>query len=54
VDVGDAALSLEDPRALELDLLGSKTLEQTAPLTEEHRDDLELVEDAGGSASRAP
>ena len=48
--VGDAALPLEDPGALQLDLLGSEALEQTAPLAEEHRDDmeLELVEDAGG------
>jgi hypothetical protein len=39
----------EDPGALELDLLGSEAVEQTAPLAEEHRDDmeLELVEDAG-------
>src|SRR5215217_5362450 len=50
VHVGDPALSLEDPGALELDLLGSKALEQPTPLAEEHRDDmeLELVEDAGG------
>jgi hypothetical protein len=50
VHVGDAALPLEDLGALQLDLLGSEALEQTAPLAEEHRDDmeLELVEDAGG------
>src|SRR5215218_7302158 len=50
VHVGDAALPLEDPGALQLDLLGSEALEQTAPLAEEHRDemDFELVEDAGG------
>src|SRR5437773_2170553 len=50
VQVDDTALSLEGPRALQLDLLGSKILEQTTPLPEEHRDDveLELVEDAGG------
>jgi hypothetical protein len=47
--VGDTVLPLEDPGALQLDLLGSETLEQTAPLAEEHRDemDLELVEEAG-------
>ena len=50
--VGDTALALEDPGALQLDLLGSKVLEQTASLAEEHRDDmeLELVEDAGGKS----
>ena len=48
--MGDAALPLEDPGALQLDLLGSEALEQSAPLAEEHRDnmELELVEDAGG------
>ena len=48
--VGDTALPLEDPGALQLDLLGSEALEQTAPLAEEHRHDMELdlVEDAGG------
>src|SRR5262245_7551918 len=47
--VRDSSLSLEDPGALELDLLGSEALEQTAPLAEEHRNDMELdlVEDAG-------
>jgi hypothetical protein len=47
---GDSVLALEDPSTLELDLLGSECLEQTAPPAEEHRDDmeLELVEDAGG------
>jgi hypothetical protein len=50
VHVRDTALPLEDPGALQLDLLGSEALEQTAPLAEEHRDqmDLELVEYAGG------
>src|SRR4051812_31052429 len=45
----DAALALEHPRALELNLLGSEALEQSAPLPEEHRDDvkLQLVQDAG-------
>src|SRR5829696_7602496 len=49
VHVGDAVLPLEVPGALQLDLLGSEALEQTAPLAEEHRDDMELdlVEDAG-------
>src|SRR5947208_13760867 len=50
VHVGDTGLPLEDPGALHFDLLGSEALEQTAPLAEEHRDDmeLELVADAGG------
>ena len=50
VHVGDAALPLEDPGALQLDVLGIEVVEETAPLAEEHRDemDLELVEDAGG------
>ena len=48
--MGDAALALEDPRALELDVLGAEVVEEAAALAEEHRDemDLELVEDAGG------
>ena len=48
--VGDTALPLEDPGALKLDLLGSEALEQTTPLAEEDRDDVELdlVEDSGG------
>ena len=48
--VGDAVLALEDPRALQLDVLGAEALEEPAPLAEEDRDDvkLELVEDAGG------
>jgi hypothetical protein len=47
--VGDAALPLEDPSALQLDLLRGEVFEETAPLAEEHRDDVELdlVEDAG-------
>ncbi len=47
--MGDTALALEDPGALQLDLLRSEALEQAAPLAEEHRDDmeLELVEDTG-------
>src|SRR4051794_20945415 len=46
VQVGDTALALEDPGALQLDLLGSQALEQPTPLAEEHRDhvDLDLVE----------
>src|SRR6266542_1788059 len=49
VHVGDAVLSLEDPGALEGDLLGREPLEQTSSLAEKHRDDMELdlVEDAG-------
>jgi hypothetical protein len=48
VHVGDAPLTLEDPGALQLDLLGSEAVEQAAPLAEEHRDDVELefVEEA--------
>jgi hypothetical protein len=46
--MGDTVLALEDPGALQLDLLGSEAFEQTASLAEEHRDDVELdlVEDA--------
>ncbi len=46
--MGDT-IPLEDPGALEPDVLGIKAVEETAPLAEEHRDemDLELVEDAG-------
>jgi hypothetical protein len=42
-------LALEDPGALQLDVLGREVVEETTPLAEEHRDemDLELVEDAG-------
>ena len=40
--VGDTVLPLEDPGALQLDLLGSKALEQTVPLAEEHRDEKDL------------
>ena len=48
--MGDTALPFEDPGALQLDELGTEALEQTAPLAEQHRDDVELdlVEDAGG------
>src|SRR5215207_2917098 len=47
--VSDTALPLEDPGALQLDVLGTEVVEETAPLAEEHRDemDLELVENAG-------
>ena len=47
--MGDTALSLEDSGALQLDVLGSEALEQTAPLAEENRYDmkLKLVEHAG-------
>lgn len=43
------------PGALQLDVLGTALVEETAPLAEEHRDemDLELVEDAAASASCA-
>jgi hypothetical protein len=48
VNVGDTGLSLEDSGPLQLDLFGSEVLKQTAPMAEEHRDDmqLELVEGA--------
>ena len=48
--VRDAVLALEDPGALELDVLGAQVVEQTAALAEQHRDemDLDLIEDAGG------
>jgi hypothetical protein len=47
--VGDAALALDDPGALQLGVPGIPLVEETAPLAEEHRDemDLELVEDPG-------
>jgi hypothetical protein len=50
VHVGHAALAVEDPRAVELDLLGTEVVEETPPLSEEHRHhvELELVEYAGG------
>jgi hypothetical protein len=41
VHVGDTAILLEDPGALQLDLLGGEALEQTATLAEEHRDEME-------------
>jgi hypothetical protein len=46
--VGDPALAIEDPSALQLDVLRIEVVEETAPLAEEHRYemDLELVEDA--------
>src|SRR5918996_1320824 len=52
VHVGDAVVSLEDPRALEGDLLGGEPVEQTSSLAEEHRNDMEfdLVEDAGAES----
>src|SRR5215204_1081245 len=48
--VGDAALALEDPRAFELDVLGTEVVEEAASVAEENRDevDLDFVEDAGG------
>src|SRR5262245_56013399 len=50
VHVRDAALAFEDPRALELDLLGGEAIEQTAALAKEHGDhvELKLIEYAGG------
>jgi hypothetical protein len=49
--VRHAALALEDPDPLELDLLRTEAVEQPASLSEEDRDDveLELIEDAGGT-----
>ena len=42
-------VALEDPGALQLDLLGIEVVEETAALPEQHRDemDLELVEHSG-------
>ena len=42
VQMGDACVSLEDPSALQLDLLGSKAFEQASALAEEHRNDVEF------------
>jgi hypothetical protein len=36
VHVGDTALPLKDPGALQLDVLGSEVVEEAAPLAEEH------------------
>jgi hypothetical protein len=46
VRVGDT-VPFEDAGALELDVLGSEVVEETAPLAEDHGDetDLELVEE---------
>ena len=38
MQVGDTALALEDPRALQLDLRSGQAVEQAAPLAEEHRE----------------
>lgn len=38
--VGDTGLPLEDPGALELDVLGTEVVEETAPLAEEHRGEM--------------
>ena len=35
--VGDAGLPVEDPGALQLDVLGTEVVKETAPLAEEHR-----------------
>jgi hypothetical protein len=50
VQMGDTSLRLEDPGALQLDVPRIALVEETAPLAEEHRDEmgLEFVEDAGG------
>ena len=52
--MGDTVLAL-NPGALELDLLGGSALEQTAPLAEEHRYEMELEPSRtpGASASWA-
>ncbi|MBV8989423.1 MAG: hypothetical protein JO372_12765, partial [Solirubrobacterales bacterium] len=42
VHVGDAVLAFEDSHALELDLLGTEAVEQSASPAEEHWDDMEL------------
>jgi hypothetical protein len=42
VHVGDTVLPLEDPGALQLDVLGAALVEETAPLTEEHRGKMDL------------
>jgi hypothetical protein len=51
--VGDTGLPLEDPGALQLDVLGTALVEETASLAEEHRDemDLELVEEPCGEGT---
>jgi hypothetical protein len=49
VHVGDTGLPFDDPGPLQLDVLGTALVEETAPLAEERRDEMdpELVEDAG-------
>jgi hypothetical protein len=42
VEVGNAVLSLQDPRALQLDLLRGQPVEQTPTLAQEHWNDMEL------------
>jgi hypothetical protein len=37
VHVGDTGLPVEDPGALQLDVLGTEVVEETAPLAEKHR-----------------
>ena len=39
--MGDSVLPLEDPGALQLDVLGSEVVEEAAPLAEEHRDEID-------------
>src|SRR3954454_23426471 len=47
--VGHTVLAHEGSRPDQLDVLGGEAVEESAPLAEEHRDDveLELVEDTG-------
>jgi hypothetical protein len=42
VHVGNTGVALEDPGALELDVLGAEVVEEAAPLAEEHRDEMDL------------
>jgi hypothetical protein len=42
VQVGDAALTGKDTRALQLHLLGGKVVEQSPPLAQKHRDNVQL------------
>jgi hypothetical protein len=39
--VGDTGLPLEDPGALQLDVLGTEVVEEAAPLAEEHGDEVD-------------
>ena len=42
VHVGNTGVALEDPGALELDVLGAEVVEEAAPLAQEHRDEMDL------------